>query len=173
MEQSVIKSRQEFDRIVDDASQHIANWINAELKTLSRRQNLILGSTENDVYAIGSLVLLKHRNQNWLVIRDVDDYEVFYSRNSAFCYCLYINNNQIPEANTIKELDRAIAALQNNCDIYNKKMKSCTKDSRYSILLSRYQADAQRINTLKQRLKNLLSIAKYTKIRNFYESNRH
>jgi hypothetical protein len=174
MAQSVIKSRQEFDQIVDQASQYLVDWINVELKKLSRQQHLILGSTENDIYLIGSLVLLNDQTRGWLVIQDIDNYEIFNSRNSAFCYCLYFNSNQIKEAKYIQELDRVIDALLTNCDIYRKKIKSCGNNSvRHSILLSRYHDDLSRINIYKQQLRNLISIAKYTKIRNFYESNRH
>lgn len=172
METLPIKSRHEFDQIVNQASDYVFSWIQQHLIDAAAKQ-IIFGSSEAGIYKIGSLILAKTDN-NWIVARDHDDMKVFNDRTSAFFYCLYWIDNEILEANQIFELDQTISFLQENCRQYLDRLRKNRNNSlKHGILLSRYRNDSQRINICRQNLKKILSIAKYKKTRKFHELNRH
>ena len=174
METLPIKSRQEFDQIVDQASDYVADWIQQHITEISLKSNIIFGSTQEDVYKIGHMVLARVDQTHWVAAKDYDDFKTFNDRSSALFYCLYLIDNQIVEANQIFELDQTIEFLQENCRQYLVGLKRTRNNlEKYNILLARYRNDSQRINTCKQHLKKILSIAKYKKTRKFHELNRH
>lgn len=173
METLPIKSRREFDQIINQASDYVSSWIQHHLVDLAAKQ-LIFGSHEADIYKIGSLILAKTDDNYWMVARDHNDMKFFTDRSSAFFYCLHWIDNEILEANQILELDQTISFLQENCRQYLDKLrKNRNNSAKHSILLSRYRNDSQRINICRQHLKKILSIAKYKKTRKFHELNRH